>query len=279
MAAADKLELVAVDTLPDPPYPATVRSGGWRFDLDLDRVEQSTTWSRAPAELRPWLLMLWTRSWRQIPCGSLPSDDTDIAALIGMPEAQFQVHRNILLRGWWLAKDGRYYHRVLTDFVLVMHGRRLRDSERRKLPHKPLKQKKSHGIHGSPRESIGTITSTNTETVPTEERLSSVGVKGTDRVVLERGAGKTFSLTAAQPAPTPEKAQEKKPKATRLPETWTLPDEWKTWAVTVHKLEPQRVVRIALKFKDHWLTTPGAKGCKLRWDSTWRNWIRKECGE
>jgi vancomycin resistance protein YoaR len=37
--------------------------------------------------------------------------------------------------------------------------------------------------------------------------------------------------------------------------------------------------REAQKFRDHWCATPGAKGTKLDWPATWRNWIRREMSD
>jgi hypothetical protein len=65
-------------------------------------------------------------------------------------------------------------------------------------------------------------------------------------------------------------------RATRLPADWSLPDHWKTWAVTVHHLEPDRVVRISLGFRDFWIAKAGADAAKLDWFATFRNWIRRE---
>jgi hypothetical protein len=65
-------------------------------------------------------------------------------------------------------------------------------------------------------------------------------------------------------------------RATRLADDWRLPDEDREWAVNVHHLDPQRVVRISLGFKDYWIAKPGKDGTKLDWQATWRNWIRKE---
>ncbi|WP_424807696.1 hypothetical protein [Rhodococcus sp. 27YEA15] len=28
-------------------------------------------------------------------------------------------------------------------------------------------------------------------------------------------------------------------------------------------------------FRDYWIAQPGAKGVKLDWDATWRNWVRR----
>lgn len=89
------------------PYPADTRAKGWRFELDHERIQQSDTWALAPAEVRPWLLMLWMTAWVQEPCGSLPKDDLLIAVRIGMPIKTFNKNRDALMRGWWLAADGR----------------------------------------------------------------------------------------------------------------------------------------------------------------------------
>ena len=103
-----------------PPYAADVRSRGWRFELDLEQVQQSDTWALAPADIRPWLLMLWTTAWQQQPCGSMPAEDALIAARLGMPAKLLAKHRSILLRGWTQHDDGRLYHATITHRVLAM---------------------------------------------------------------------------------------------------------------------------------------------------------------
>lgn len=113
-----------------PPYPPETRARGFLFELDWELVEQSTTWTLCPAELRPWLLMLWATSWKSSPCGTWPADDTLIAARIGMPDRQFKAHRDQLMRGWKLATDGRLYHDTITELVLKMCSKRVRDARR-----------------------------------------------------------------------------------------------------------------------------------------------------
>ena len=128
------------------PYPATVRAKGWRFELDHERIEASATWALAPAELRPWLLMLWMTSWKQTPCGSLDSDDAVIAARIGMPARMWAKHRAVLMRGWVKADDGRLYHATVTELVIEMMERRRSESDRK------AAQRARHApeSHGSP---------------------------------------------------------------------------------------------------------------------------------
>ena len=110
------------------PYPADTKAKGWRFELDLERVMQSDTWALATPDVRPWLLMLWTTAWQQNPCGSMPSDDTLLAARLGMAPKAFAKAKAVLLRGWWLADDGRLYHDTIVERVLDML--RQRDAER-----------------------------------------------------------------------------------------------------------------------------------------------------
>ena len=117
--------------LPAPPYPAETRAKGWRFELDLERIEQSDTWALAPADLRPWLLMLWATAWKQVPCGSLPEDDQLVAVRIGMKPTQFAKARSILMRGWWKADDGRLYHDTVAARVLDMLGAKGKERQRK----------------------------------------------------------------------------------------------------------------------------------------------------
>lgn len=115
---------------PAPPYPVDTLAKGWRFELDHERIDRSGTWTLAPAELKPWLLMLWMVAWRQEPCGSLDDDDAMTAARIGMAPRSFQKHRAILMRGWWRAADGRLYHETITIRVREMLKKREQDAKR-----------------------------------------------------------------------------------------------------------------------------------------------------
>jgi hypothetical protein len=174
------------------PYPADVRAKGWRFELDHEKIEQSDTWALAPAELRPWLLMLWLTAWKQTPCGSLPDDDDLIAARIGMPTKTLQKHRTVLRRGWWAAEDGRLYHDTIVSFVVDMMTRRRKESDRKALARaKTLAESPSppSGVPplsrgtdvGFPPESdtgTGTGTSSQVDTPPPDLRAGLVGVGG-----------------------------------------------------------------------------------------------------
>lgn len=181
------------------PYPTDTRAKGWRFELDHERIRQSDTWALAAPEIRPWLLMLWMTAWEQTPCGSLPNEDELIAARIGMPLDLFQAAKGRLLRGWWLADDGRLYHDTLAERVLDMierrDGEKIRKAEYRERQKQAKKAAEaaagresgpnlsqgspemSHGTAtGLPRDSTGrdaTGTGTGTGTSNTKEQTAA----------------------------------------------------------------------------------------------------------
>jgi hypothetical protein len=123
---------------PNPaPYPVDTRAKGWRLELDYEKIDQSDTWGLAAAKVfeglplaRPLLLAMWYAAWKQTPCGSLPADETLIAAAIGIPKEIFAEYRDVLMRGWWLADDGRLYHNTLSTRVLEMVEYRKSTAER-----------------------------------------------------------------------------------------------------------------------------------------------------
>ena len=68
-------------------------------------------------------------------------------------------------------------------------------------------------------------------------------------------------------------------RGTRLPETWTLPEDWASEAFQYRTpngeyLTAEEILHEADKFRDYWIAQPGTKGTKLNWKSTWANWLR-----
>jgi hypothetical protein len=161
------------------PYPSDVRAQGWRFVLDYERVVQSDTWALASARQKPLLLMLWFVAWQQTPCGSLPDGDELIAARLGLAPDEFPQHREVLLRKWWKASDGRLYHPVITEMVIEMLARKTRETQR-KADYRARKQaasipRLSHGTDmGLTRESGGSDdTGTGTSSKPASYEAGS----------------------------------------------------------------------------------------------------------
>lgn len=62
--------------------------------------------------------------------------------------------------------------------------------------------------------------------------------------------------------------------ATRLPADWVpSDDDFDFCAKERADLAP---LDVADRFRDYWIAQPGAKGRKLDWSATWRNWVRNE---
>lgn len=113
------------------PYPAATLSKGWRFELNMEQVKKSETWLRARTGMvRALLLLLWAEAWEQTPCGSLPNDDELLGLLLGLEPEEFAKHKPVLLRGWWLADDGRLYHDTITERVQDMLKARAANAKR-----------------------------------------------------------------------------------------------------------------------------------------------------
>ena len=98
----------------------------------------------------------------------------------------------------------------------------------------------------------------------------------------EKGAchGNAQSGNAPTPTPTPliqkeegsKDPSKKESRASRIPEGAVLPDDYRTFAEQEGHPDPEREWS---KFTDYWRAQPGAKGLKLDWLGTWRNWVRR----
>lgn len=63
-------------------------------------------------------------------------------------------------------------------------------------------------------------------------------------------------------------------RGSRLSPDWLLPKAWGEWAVAEGLSEADARIE-GEKFRDYWTGLAGAKGIKLDWQATWRNWVRK----
>jgi hypothetical protein len=155
------------------------------------------------------------------------------------------------MRGWWKATDGRLYHPEITKIVMAVLATR-------------AGWRKRHSAEFTcdpPREHRDT-----TVVAPGVVVGVDVGVEvGKPLGTVSENAVCGGELTLTAPTPL-----EPKPKrATRLPEDWRLPAEWKQWAVDGHHLNPEAVVKASLRFRDHFLGAPGRHGTKTNWLATW----------
>ncbi|MBR0346018.1 MAG: DUF1376 domain-containing protein [Rudaea sp.] len=102
--------------------------GGRLFTSDFHLTATDTEWRIA--------VTLWWAAWRQVPAGSLPADDTSLAQLchLGVTAralARFRKVRAKVLSGFVPCSDGRLYHRVLCEQVLIALDRRSKELDRK----------------------------------------------------------------------------------------------------------------------------------------------------
>jgi len=106
-----------VTELPAPLTPADCNLRDFQFmPMDVARLLASETWVLGTGDERAAAMTLWLESWRQVPAGSVPTDDRMLAHL-SQSKAWKKVRAHAL-RGWVEASDGRLYHPVVAEKVL-----------------------------------------------------------------------------------------------------------------------------------------------------------------
>lgn len=80
--------------------------------------------------------------------------------------------------------------------------------------------------------------------------------------------------TGTTDAPAVAGAERAKTRGTRIPEPFPVTPEMVAWARRECPGLDHRAVTI--EFVDYWRAVAGAKGVKLDWEATWRNWLRRE---
>lgn len=189
--------------MPEPvlpaPYPASTKAKGWRFELDYEAIQQSDTWALAEEVpmAQPALLMMWLTSWAQIPCGSFPNDPNVIRAKCKVPAKDWKRMSEVLMRGWWLADDGRLYHPTITARVLTMlsckEGERTRKAEWRARKDAELKLAEANAMAGESQD------------VPSMSHGTDAGLTGESHGSDATGTGTGTGLGIDTPPPSRER--------------------------------------------------------------------------
>lgn len=95
------------------------------------------------------------------------------------------------------------------------------------------------------------------------------------------GNGDSVTNPVSDALPREEKRREEKKervtRATRIPEDWSVTAELGNWALEQNpEWSNEDVLRIGVKFKNHWLSKSGKDARKIDWKATWQNWILNE---
>lgn len=107
--------------LPAPLVPAEVSmSGNEWFPLYHHQLRKSRWWRSASDFARSRNVDLWCASFGEMPAGSLPDDDLELAdaAGFGRDVAAFRSHKAELMAPWTLCSDGRWYHPTVCAVAL-----------------------------------------------------------------------------------------------------------------------------------------------------------------
>ncbi len=106
--------------LPAPPVPAICDLRNFPdMPLEVDTLRDSDLRRRSSGDEFKAAVILWAACWHQVPSGSLPDDDIELADLAGIgtgkPALRAWLKVKVMaLRGWYKASDGRLYHPVMS---------------------------------------------------------------------------------------------------------------------------------------------------------------------
>lgn len=127
--------------------------------------------------------------------------------------------------------------------------------------------------HINPRESASTLPDPHASA---RVEHASARVQAPSVTHREEGKGKEGVDDASQAAPDASPSAPAR-LGSRLPNDWTLPAEWREWALQAQPTwSPEHAGKVADSFKDFWIGKAGKDGRKADWEATWRNWVRRE---
>ena len=100
--------------------------------LDVVRLRDSKLVSHTTGEGFRCAVLLWCVAWHQIPAGSLPDDDLQLAQYAGFGRVvkEWKKLKTEALHGWLLCDDGRWYHPTVAEKALEAWTERLKQQYR-----------------------------------------------------------------------------------------------------------------------------------------------------
>lgn len=297
-------------TLPAPIVAAEVDLRDFQYmELDVRVLRDSRFAAQVTGDAFRAGVLLWCAAWHQVPCGSLPDDDIELANLAGYGRfvKEWRKVRDEALLGFVLCSDSRLYHEVVCAKAaqawaskLQHHFERAKDRLRKankaaagkgqpELPEITFEQWNARRIADSiPMEraeaSAGNASKPPPANpgIPPENALRGNG-EGTERRGNGEGEGDLLvgagGSGAAPPPPLPPDpaAAASATRGSRLTADWKLPKAWGDWALAEFAQWSADKVRLeGEKFRDHWVAKTGKDATKTDWLATWRNWCRSD---
>ena len=200
--------------------------------------------------------------WRTPGC-TIPDDADWIKRRMRVSDEEFVNIVRPIIDEYFAVKNGRVYsERLLKEWQKSDLAHRKRKNAGRKGGlSKSLKNKEKDS-------SNALATRTRTRTIESPPVSPPEG-EGQSRLFDDQ-----IDHDQREPDPPPPKPRKKTNRGSRLPEDWQ-PSERNLQDAGAEGLSPVEISREAEKFRDYWISKPGATACKLDWAATWRNWIRK----
>lgn len=145
--------------------------------LDVRQLRDSRFASLADGEAFRCGVLLWCAAWHQLPAGSLPDDDVELANLAGFGRAvkEWKRVRDGALYGWEKCSDGRLYHRVVVEAAKNAWRSKLEQAYRRECD-RLRKENKRRADNGEPKLPIPSFEDWNAHRVPAESVTGSGGI-------------------------------------------------------------------------------------------------------
>lgn len=124
------MEMTDYSELPEPLVDASVDCRGLPFmPLETTKLRESGLVAISDGDEFKAAVLLWAKSWSEIPAGSLPDDDRILSKAAGYSGSHFSRLKKVALHGWILCSDGRFYHPLICDLAEIAANRRKKRSE------------------------------------------------------------------------------------------------------------------------------------------------------
>jgi hypothetical protein len=214
--------------LPAPLVPAEVDLRDYAYmPLHVVRLRDSGIAAIEDPEAFRAAVISWCVAWHQVPAGSLPSGDSELARMLGYGRDMRtfrRVREHGALRNFILCADGRLYHPVVCGLAIEAWAGKRKQAQRTEMARKTLAVRRGERA----------VTEAVTEAV-----TASVGDDCTDFVTGskerrgEESESKSKSRLILSSRASARNAPEKKdtPQKTRIPDAFTASAHVRTWAM------------------------------------------------
>ena len=120
-----------VTDLPAPPVPPDCDLSGFNFmPLDCVRLVQSDLTAISTGDEFKAAVVLWCKSWANVPAGSLTDDDRVLSHAAALPMSKWKKVKAVAMHGWFKASDGMLYHPVVSQKAAEAWAHRQKQRDR-----------------------------------------------------------------------------------------------------------------------------------------------------